>query len=73
MSRLLTKKITACKSNHLPAHAHRHEWHDKVVVKEINRNHCFCVKIFIISRLSGIRFWHRSPKTEDWLPGFRRA
>ena len=34
--RLLTKMMTDCKSKLLPAHAHRHERHSKVVVCKMN-------------------------------------
>ena len=53
-------KLIYSKSGSLPAHAHRHERHRKIVVGQMNFIHEFRV-YFIISRFSGIRFWHRFP------------
>jgi hypothetical protein len=53
---LLIEKITDCKSNRLPAHAHRHERHDKVVVCQMNRIHGFCVKFLSSPGFPGLGF-----------------
>jgi hypothetical protein len=56
-------KLIYSKSGSLPAHAHRHVRHRKIVVSQMNCIHEFCV-YFIISRFSGIRFWHRFPSVK---------
>jgi hypothetical protein len=56
-------KLIYSKSGSSPAHAHRHERHRKVVVGQMNCIHEFRV-YFIISRFSGIRFWHRFPSVK---------
>jgi len=51
---LLTEKMTDCKSKFLPAHAHRHERHDKVVVGQMNRVHVFRVKFLLSPGFPGL-------------------
>ena len=70
---LLTEKMTDCKSNLLPAHAHRHERHDKVVVCQMNRIHGFCVKFLSSPGFPGLGFGTVPRRLADWLPGFLRA
>jgi len=40
----------------LPAHAHRHEWHNKVVVCKMNRIHSFRVKFLSSPGFPGLGF-----------------
>jgi hypothetical protein len=46
--------MTDCKSKFLPAHAHRHERHDKVVVGQMNRVHVFRVKFLLSPGFPGL-------------------
>jgi hypothetical protein len=48
--------MTDYKSKLLPAHAHRHERHDKVVVCQMNRIHCFRVKFLSSPGFPGLGF-----------------
>jgi hypothetical protein len=59
------------KSNHLPAHAHRHERHDKVVVGQMNRVHVISVKFLSSPGFPGLGFGTVIRHPADWLPGFR--
>jgi hypothetical protein len=70
---LLTEKMTDCKSNLLPAHAHRHERHDKVVVCQMNRIHVFRVKFLSSPGFPGLGFGTVLRQLADWLPGFLGA
>jgi hypothetical protein len=45
-----------CKSKLLPAHAHRHERHDKIVVRQMNRIHDFSVKFLSSPVFPGLGF-----------------
>ena len=71
--RLLTVKMSDCKSKLLPAHAHRHERHDKVVVCQVNRIHCLRVKFLSSPGFPGLGFGTVRRQLADWLPGFHRA
>ena len=71
--RLLAKKMTDFKSIFLPAHAHRHERHDKVVVCQMNRIHIFRVKFLSSPGFPGLGFGTVPRRLADWLPGFLRA
>jgi hypothetical protein len=48
--------MTDCKSKFLPAHAHRHEWHSKIVVCQMNRIHGFRVKFLSSPGFPGLGF-----------------
>ena len=48
--------MNECKSNLLPAHAHRHERHNKVVVCKMNRIHIFRVKFLSSPGFPGLGF-----------------
>ena len=71
--RSLTKKMTDCKSKWLPAHAHRHERHDKVVVRQMNCVHGYRVKFLSSPGFPGLGIGTVLRQLADWLPGFRRA
>jgi hypothetical protein len=44
------------KAKLLPAHAHRHERHDEVVVCKMNRIHCLSVKFLLSPGIPGLGF-----------------
>jgi len=71
--RWLINKMDDWKSMLLPAHAHRHERHNEVVVRMMNRIHSFPVKFLSSPGFPGLGFGTVLLKLQDWLPGFLRA
>jgi hypothetical protein len=73
MIRILNKMIFASKSGLSPAHAHRQEWHDEIVVDQMDCIHCFSVLFLSSPVFPGLGFGTFPRHSADWLPGFHRA